>query len=522
MKKLSILVLALVMALGLIVTGCQNAATTTTQPSGTTTKGATTTAGTTTTAGDELYEFTMMGNLGAEMKEPDQIFFENLGNRLNLKINVEIPPSTSYNERLQMMLASTEYPELVLFPNSTDAMFVDAVRNEVFLPLNDYLTSTPNLMQYSYEVSWESLKVLGDDQIFAVPRTSIARADGYLIRADWLQKLGIELTEGQPITIAKLEEIATAFTFDDPDGNGVNDTYGVGTNCSAEGNLAVQYGWAFGLIGWQEYDGVYMDLTYSKDHDNFKRALEFTNALWEKGVIDPDWPTVQRDVSNERFRKGITGIYGEFAGWLTQNEQKGQEMNPNFKLSYITGVIENEGDEAKGGSFSTGFWGNWSITNTTEKPERIMAMLDYMLSDDCWDEVMYGPKGVTWNMEGDVAVATEKYKDYGMGKAILRRNNAPAFFVSLAQSPEDRARIEGLIDVCIKQAVFSKDEGFRPPISDDPTFIDYRKQMDVQISKIIVGDLPVSEWDAILDGWYAAGGEEYIKQMQDHINDKKG
>ena len=463
-----------------------------------------------------------MGNLGAEMKEPDQIFFENLGKALNLKINVEIPPSTSYNERLQMMLASAEYPELVLFPNHTDVMFVDAVKNGVFLPLNDYLANTPNLMQYSYEVSWEALKVLGDGTIYAVPRTSIARADGQLIRADWIDKLGIEFTEGQAITLTKLEEIATAFTFDDPDGNGVNDTYGIGTNCSAEGNLSVLFPWAFGLIGWQEYDGVYMDLTYSKDHDNYKRALEFTNAMWKKGIIDPDWPTVQRDVSNERFKKGITGIYGEFAGWLTSTELAGMELNPNFKLAYITAVIEKEGDKAQGGSFSTGFWGNWSITSTTEQPERVIGMLDYLLSDDYWTEVMYGPKGVTWNMEGDNAIATEKYKDYGMGKALLRRNNAPAFFVSLAQAPEARARIEGLIDTCIKQAVFSKDEGFRPPVADDPNYIDYVKQMNIQISKIIVGDLPVSEWDAILDGWYAAGGEQYIQQMQDHIKAKNG
>ena len=67
--------------------------------------------------------------------------------------------------------------------------------------------------------------------------------------------------------------------------------------------------------------------------------------------------------------------------------------------------------------------------------------------------------------------------------------------------------------MCIRD----RDRGYRPAISDDPVFIDYQKNMNVQISKIIVGELPVSEWDAILDGWYKAGGETYIKQMQDNI-----
>ena len=41
--------------------------------------------------------------------------------------------------------------------------------------------------------------------------------------------------------------------------------------------------------------------------------------------------------------------------------------------------------------------------------------------------------------------------------------------------------------------------------------------MKVQISKIVVGELPVDEWDAILDGWYDAGGETYVEQMRAYI-----
>jgi putative aldouronate transport system substrate-binding protein len=520
MKKTLTLLLSLILITGVVLAGCQGAATTaTTKPAGTTatTKHAVTTAP---TSDNTLYEFTLMGNLGAEIKEPDQVFFDNLGQRLNLKINIELPPATSYAERLQMMLASTEYPELVLFLSHTDVMFVNAVKNGVFLPLNDYLENSPNLLQYSYDISFESLKILKDGVIYAIPRTSIARADGQLVRKDWLDSLGIEFQEGEAITLAKLEEIATAFTFDDPDGNGANDTYGIGTHSSADGNMDVLYPWAFDLIGWHEYDGEYMDLRYSKTHDNYKEALAFTNKLWKAGVIDPDWPTIKQTVSLERFKKGITGIVGEFAGWLTSTEATGKELNPDFELAYITAVIAKEGNTAKGGSFSTGFWGSWSITKNTEKPERIMAMLDYLLSDDYWEEVMYGPKGVTWNEENGIAMATDKYKDYALGKALLRRNNAPAFFVSLAQPAEARARIEGLIDVCIKQAVFSKDEGFRPSMADDPKFIDYVKQMNINISKIIVGDLPIDQWDTILAGWYAAGGEQYVKEMQDHIKAK--
>lgn len=41
--------------------------------------------------------------------------------------------------------------------------------------------------------------------------------------------------------------------------------------------------------------------------------------------------------------------------------------------------------------------------------------------------------------------------------------------------------------------------------------------MDTEITKIIVGERPVDDWDEILEGWYEAGGEQYVAEMQAFI-----
>ena len=41
--------------------------------------------------------------------------------------------------------------------------------------------------------------------------------------------------------------------------------------------------------------------------------------------------------------------------------------------------------------------------------------------------------------------------------------------------------------------------------------------MNTQISKIIIGERPVDDWDEILDGWYNAGGDSYVADMQAYI-----
>ena len=523
-KKVSVLALSLILGTASLP-GCGNASGTagTTPASSSPSSGSASPASATPKQEDkELYEFTIFGSgIGNELKKADNAYIAGVEKALNLKLNVEIPPASSYVESLQMMIASGQYAELFNFPDGQDKLREDAAKNSIIIPLNQYLENCPNLMQYTYDISWSALKVLKDDNIYGVPRTSIARADGFVVRKDWLEKVGFDFKDGEYMTLDQLEEMATLITFNDPDGNGVADTYGLGANSESDGTIKIPdfVAPAFGLTGWKEYNGEYMNLMYSQEHDNFKRALEWTQKAWKKGIIDPDWPTIDRGVTMERFTKGSVGMYFEFAGHILGKITPGKEIDPDFNVGYITGVVENAGDKYTTAVASTGFWGSWHISSSAKKPERIMEFLDYILSDDYWANGMYGYEGITYEKNGDEYIAIGVGEDNGgaFGKGLLRRNNDPNFFISLQFQGEERSYLESLIDKCIKQYEFPLDGGFRPEIANDPIFIDYDQKMRVQISKILVGDLDVSEWDGILQGWYDAGGDKYIRQMQDHI-----
>ena len=470
----------------------------------------------------ELYEFTIFSSWGqVDISEADSAFWKGLEDALNLKINFEIPPSGNYEERKQIMLASLDFPELVLFSSADDKAYIDSVRNGLVLPLNDYLENAPNIVDYSYQVSFDSLKTMKDENIYGVPRTSVARADGFVMRKDWLDKLGIDVADGSTISLDKLTEILTAFAKQDPDGNGIDDTYGMMVATDGNGNMDIQFGWAFGLIGWQKYGDTYIDLKYSQDHDNYKEALAYTAMMWQQGLVDPDWPTLSWEVAGERMNSGVYGMKGDFAGWLLQSELQMQEFNPDAKLIYVTG-IENEDGLVVGGAFSTGFWGQWSIMNSADEPERIIEMLDYSLSDAYWETVKYGPEDVTWTNVDGVKTPTDEYPNYNWGRNYLRRNNDPEFFITLNMSDENRTRLSSLLGKCIGQAVFSKDQGFRPQTADNQTYIDASTELQKSISRIIVGDLTVDDWDAELQKWYDAGGATYIQEMNEYIKERDG
>ena len=87
---------------------------------------------------------------------------------------------------------------------------------------------------------------------------------------------------------------------------------------------------------------------------------------------------------------------------------------------------------------------------------------------------------------------------------------------------ELRNRTVNRIQVCVDNCIDSLDYGYQPAVTTDPIFIDYNKYMTTEISKIITGARSVDDWDEILDGWYAAGGESYIAEMQAHIAQTQG
>lgn len=476
--------------------------------------------------GEASPKVTIFGNLAPELSEADKRYFEELGKATNTEIEIIVPPSSNYEEALTILLAGGEYPDLVLFPRTELPIFMDSARNGLILPLNEYLAHAPNLTKYSYEISMNTLKVLGDEHIYGIPRTSIARADGIMVRKDWADKLGLDFfEEGKPVTRDQFTQMLDAFTNGDPDGNGVADTFGIGLN-TTDGFLDVPgfVAWSYGLQGWQPSEGEqypYMDPKYSRTNSAYKNALAYTNELWNKRYIDPDWPTLNVDAQNMRFSQGITGMRPEFAGWMLSYERDLKAVHPDASLQYLIGVVDQEGDAVHGGLYGTGFWGAWGVMSTSAHPQKAVEVLDYMLSDAFWDTTVYGVEGTAWTYDGQGNKTVIPDANYRAGRQIVRRNNAPNFFIALDTPEDQRIRLESLIQICIENAMFSINEGFRPPIMDDPLFIDAEKERRTAISKIIVGDLPLSAYDQVLETWYQNGGETYVSQMNEAIAAKR-
>ncbi len=124
------------------------------------------------------------------------------------------------------------------------------------------------------------------------------------IRKDWLQKLGLEM----PTTSDELLDVARAFTQQDPDGNGKNDTFAF-TSTGANKNI----GEISNLLGMFTPPSWYIDEAKNEVghpylNGGHKQFLDFMRIIVKDGLIDPDWYTQQWDERKPNLFAGAFGV----------------------------------------------------------------------------------------------------------------------------------------------------------------------------------------------------------------------
>ena len=138
-------------------------------------------------------------------------------------------------------------------------------------------------------------------------------ADMFWIRKDWLDKLNLKAPE----TLEDLEAIMEAFKTQDPDGNGVDDTYAIAMNASSQNAWQWTLGNAFFNMfnaypnAWYENSKgeIESGLFGEEARERTRAALEKAAEYYQKGYIAQDFATMDFDMQNQDIFNGKCGIF---------------------------------------------------------------------------------------------------------------------------------------------------------------------------------------------------------------------
>lgn len=243
---------------------------------------------------------------------------------LGIRIRYEwVSKGDLYDQKLGGALASGAIPDVV----KVNAEQLRTLHNEGLIQelteVYDQYASPFTKTILNQEGSAPFQRATIDGKLMAIPATtsSIEGAKYIWIRKDWLDRLELD----PPRTMNDLLEISKAFTERDPDGNGLDDTYGFALTRSL---LAPLMGISGLLAGYEAYPTMWLEdkdgqLVYGGIQPQMREALLVLQRLYKDGQIDPEFGFKNSVQEEKLIADGKIGLfYGEqWGSFLAQTSR---------------------------------------------------------------------------------------------------------------------------------------------------------------------------------------------------------
>jgi len=214
--------------------------------------------------------------------------------------------------------------------------------------------------------------------------------------------------------LAKMKEIC-------PKDDRGNTTYGVSLFNDWDGNMVMYVkSLATAYYGYDEFDFGLFNSEDGKFYDcldpdgPYLYCLKFINQLNQKGLVDPDSMTQKYNGMSEDYQNG-TAFWNIF-NWMASGTYNSDTHIAEGKAMYPVAPAKARpivyGQSVYGGNRV------WTIGSKTAYPELCMAIINWFSTPEGYMTTLYGPRGVTWDIENGKTVLT----DFGK-KAHADTNN---------------------------------------------------------------------------------------------------
>ncbi|MCR8632458.1 extracellular solute-binding protein [Paenibacillus radicis (ex Xue et al. 2023)] len=301
----------------------------------------------------------------------------------NTKLNIQWIPNSAYDDKVNVMIASSEMPKLLkvqYVPN-----IISNMQSDLFWEVGPYLKDYKNLAAQS-EQFYDNIKV--DGKVYGVPVFSeIARA-AIVYRKDWLDNLGLKV----PKSVDDWYNVAKAMTLNDPDKNGKNDTYGVVLfKRYNEGQTSLTTRFAVGMGAPNKWeitkDGNILPEFMSPEYTD---VLKMYRKLYDEKLLNQDFAVLDSTEADKMFDSGRVGIKIAVATTAKSQQDRLSKVDPKA----VVDVAPLEGPKGIRVAGQTGNSGIYVIPKSSVKTEaemkRVLKFLDQLMDPEMATLLMRG------------------------------------------------------------------------------------------------------------------------------------
>ena len=451
-----------------------------------------------------------------------------LNDYLQMNITWEWMDTNSYYEQLGLDIIAGDVADVMVV--GKDATFLSAAQEGLFWDLAPYIDDYDNLATIP-QATRENASHNG--KMYGIPRSRTLARNGLGYRVDWMNNLGL----AEPTTLEAFYDMLYAFTYNDPDGNGVDDTVGLFLD-SWSGVWDIMMTW-FGVpnVWGIDENG---DLIHKSQTPEYKTALAEFRKWYADGVINngsngiPDFQEVGAGKArNEGLRTQLGGVYVQVLDDARKVETYFEDQgisdpeNPIFTLQAAV-------DTGLGTLCypTTGMNNMIAISTKTIKTEdqlkRVLQMMNDLNDGECMNLIEYGWEGLTYSLDengyvddfdaDELAASGVSSKNYSNGFNQV----IPYFTAEENARPVTRPAASTVITM-LEQQLYADNVQYCVPnygaSYSSQFYVDNGAALDSILSaaqlSYIIGEIDEAGLDEQLKTWWNAGGRVVTEEMNE-------
>ena len=445
---------------------------------------------------------------------------EYVNERFNMDLEIVQVPIDQYTQKLTLAMASGELADLIQVRNPIEdgaRVVRQLIDSDLVVPLDPYLDKYPNLKKYLSDPEAKRFS-MWDGKHYTVPKRYFYHTTAFYYRKDLLDKYGMKI----PTTIDEFHDVMKVVA----QGEGIPGYTSRGIYFGNHYFFTAYTDVGYGHPAWKWKDGRYTDMSISEE---WKKSLRLLNTYYKERILDPEFMLIIDFAKwREKFTTGkvvsfpvhceANFFYDEMVG-LTEKTIAGADVFGGFPP-----VGPDGPHNARTGSpYGTV---DMLVAKSAKSPEKILAMWNFLFSEEGDLFNFYGIEGVHWKKEGGKIVVNQEEvaKDTGspsdpISKFRWLSNIMPDWIPDYSIDP-DRQR--ELIAWGQKHGVSPYVVGFASPtlLRVQP---DLSKLRDQYFIKFITGELGIDQkWDEYVKAYRDAGYDILEKEVNEYANTPDG
>ena len=493
---------------------------------------------------DKQYEISWTFYQTAPLKS-DAVMKKFWEDKFNVKLDVWDIENNRAEEIINLRMSSGEIPDK--FSAKSNLSLSNYVDQDVIaeIPMEVLEKYGPNILKrLNQDVPGALDYCKIDGKLYGIPTYTMNVARNPIVwRGDWLKNVGIEKI---PETLDEFEEAFYKFTNEDPDGNGIKDTYGLSSTALMPVFLA--YGYLPIVTGintndlWKIVDGKILCAAVQPE---MKDALERINKWYNDGIIDPEFVTGENQggywALSHAFINGRIGTTSLGQTYHYQpkffetdnygvNREELNKLNPAAAEAIVIGNPPI-GPNGERGALSNPpakeekiVFGK-NLVNEPDKMGKILQMLDWIYESKTNHLITtMGIEGQMWENQERTALNGNSYTaavaigEYAEGSALNAHfaHTAMSIFEpsfsdeDLQTTPYKEWELSIGSD---KYRVYNALQSALP--SQSQYIVELNKLEQEAYLEIITGKKPISYFDDFVVQWRKLGGEILEKEAQE-------